>query len=71
MRAAIFLTLTTIVLGAEIDPARYQAHVRYLASDQLKGRATGSPELEKAVQYIQQQFREFGVKPIPGSTYQQ
>lgn len=71
MRAAIFLILTTIVLGAEIDPARYQAHVRYLASDQLKGRATGSPELEAAARYIQQQFREFGVKPIPGNTYEQ
>jgi hypothetical protein len=71
MRTAVFFALAGIALAADIDPVAYQTHVRYLASDQLKGRATGSPELEKAAQYIQQQFREFGVKPIPGSTYQQ
>src|ERR1043166_10292596 len=34
--------------AAEISPQAYLDHVRYLASPELKGRATGSPELEKA-----------------------
>ena len=71
MRYAALLAFTGIALAANVDPAAYQAHVRYLASDQLKGRATGSPELEQAAKYIQKQFSSFGVKPISGSTYQQ
>ena len=71
MRLAAFVALAGISFAANVDQAAYQAHVRYLASDQLKGRATGSPELEKAAKYIQDQFASFGVKPIPGSSYQQ
>ncbi len=56
---------------ATISPDAYLAHIKYLASPELKGRATGSPELEKAASYIASQFQSFGVKPVPGSTYQQ
>jgi Zn-dependent M28 family amino/carboxypeptidase len=71
MRFAAFLALAGLLSAADVDPAAYLTHVRYLASDPLKGRATGSPELEKAAKYIQDQFASFGVKPIPGSGYQQ
>jgi Zn-dependent M28 family amino/carboxypeptidase len=71
VRGAGLFLLAGIALAADIDPVAYQAHVRYLASDALKGRATGSPQLEKAAQYIQKQFASFGVKPIPGKSYQQ
>jgi hypothetical protein len=54
-----------------INPDAYLAHVKYLASPELKGRATGSPELEKAANYIASQFQSFGVKPVPGSGYEQ
>jgi len=56
---------------ATIDPQAYLAHIKYLASPELKGRATGSPELEKAASYISSQFQSFGLKPVPGSTYLQ
>ena len=57
---------------AAINPDAYLAHIKYLASPELKGRATGSPELEKAASYIASQFQSFGVKPVPGSaTYEQ
>src|SRR5712671_2782035 len=67
-----FLWLLPAVLGAmlsaaDISPQAYGAHVRYLASPELKGRATGTPELEKAAGYIAAQFKSFGLKPIPGS----
>jgi hypothetical protein len=71
MRFAALLTLTGIALAADVNPVAYQAHVRYLASDRFKGRATGSPELEQAARYIQRQFARLGVKPIPGHAYQQ
>ena len=57
--------------AAYIPPSPYAAHVRYLASDELKGRATGSPELERAAAYISKQFESYGAKPVPGSTYLQ
>src|SRR5581483_3291198 len=41
----------------------------YLASPELRGRATGSPELEKAAHYIANQFHSFGLKPIDGKSY--
>ena len=56
---------------AAINPDAYLAHIKYLASRELKGRATGSPELEKAANYISSQFKSFGVKPVPGNSYEQ
>ncbi|MGA3189773.1 MAG: M28 family peptidase [Bryobacteraceae bacterium] len=50
-------------VNPDVNPDLYLAHVRYLASPELKGRATGSPELEKAAHYIAAQFRSFGLKP--------
>lgn len=57
--AAVLIPL----FAADIDPGQYLAHVRYLASPELKGRATGSPGLEKAAHYIAAQFRSFGLSP--------
>jgi hypothetical protein len=45
-----------------IDPSLYLNDVKFLASPELKGRATGSPELEKAAAFIAGKFREFGLK---------
>src|SRR5947209_2045098 len=53
------------------NPERYLAHVKYLASPELKGRGTGSPELEKAADYIVSQFRSFGLKPPDSKGYEQ
>jgi aminopeptidase YwaD len=51
------------LVAADVNPDLYLAHVRYLASPELKGRATGSPGLEKAAHYIAAQFRSFGLSP--------
>src|SRR6266446_3115094 len=66
-----------LLLGAarhtveEIDPQRYMAHVKFLASDTMRGRATGSPELEKAAAYIAKQFKSAGLQPADGKSYLQ
>src|SRR5690349_2708581 len=66
------LALCSIALAATatIDPARYLEDVKYLASPEMKGRATGSPELEKAASWIEARYREFGIKPA-GKSYLQ
>jgi len=41
----------------------YTSHARFLASDQLQGRGTGTPGGEKAAQYIADQLSSFGLVP--------
>ena len=44
-------------------------HIRFLPSDELKGRKVGQPETKIAARYIAEQFRAAGLKPfasIPG-----
>lgn len=41
--------------------------VAFLASDDLKGRDTGSEGIEKAAIYISERFQEMGVKPYRGA----
>ena len=65
------IMLAVVLPGAEIDPRLYTADVRYLSSPELKGRATGSPELEKAAAYIAADFKSFGLVPPDGKNYQQ
>jgi hypothetical protein len=45
--------------------------VKYLASENMRGRATGSPELEKAAGFIADRFRALGLKPLHGDSYYQ
>src|SRR3954451_23270155 len=77
--AAAVSLLAFVLLGApparlgtgEISAQRYMEDVRFLASDAMKGRATGTPELEKAAHYIAQQFHKAGLQPADGKSYLQ
>ena len=60
---AALILIPFLALAADVSPDLYIAHVRYLASPELKGRATGSPGLEKAAHYIAAQFKSFGLSP--------
>ncbi len=44
-----------------------QSHIKYLASDELEGRFPGTPGINKARDYIVEQFKQLGLKPINGS----
>jgi hypothetical protein len=55
---------------AVITPFMMQQTIGYLASDSLKGRATPSPGLDSAGNYIARQFESFGLKPLNGSYFQ-
>lgn len=56
-------TTTTQVETYEVSAEAIQKSLNYLASDELKGRKPGTPGIQKAAQYIEKTFREFGVKP--------
>ncbi len=64
IRTALLFACLIPLTAADINPDQYLAHIRYLSSPALKGRATGSPELEKAAHYIAAQFHSFGLQPV-------
>ena len=57
--------------GKNIDAVRYLSDVQYLASGELNGRETGTPEFEKAAKFIAQAFHRAGLAPVNGRTYLQ
>jgi hypothetical protein len=71
--AALGVAVWPVVHGAVRDLTPQDAfvrHVRYLASDDLKGRGNGSRELEKAADYIAAEFKAAGLKPGgPGGSW--
>src|SRR5205814_9417481 len=57
-------------LVSELSASRYFDHVQYLSSDEMKGRGNGSPELDRAADYIASQFRLWGLRPMgDGNSY--
>lgn len=55
---------------AAIDADAIRAHVRFLASDLLEGRAPGTRGGELAAEYIAAQFETLGLEPVNGSYLQ-
>lgn len=50
-----------------VTKSETEAHLRFLASDELRGRDTGSPELDIAAAYIASEFSRWGVKKVAGA----
>ncbi|HYI77612.1 MAG TPA: M28 family peptidase [Chryseolinea sp.] len=77
-RILVFLMLITAVTSAQkkiienvqssVTALESEAHMAFLASDQMRGRDTGSPEIEIAANYISAQLKIFGVKPVQGDS---
>jgi hypothetical protein len=67
------LASTALLAGADpsVDPKLYLEDVKFLASPDLRGRMTGTPELETAAKFIAGKYREFGLKPANGKDYYQ
>lgn len=51
-----------------IKQSETEAHIRFLAADELLGRRTGEQGNLIAARYIAEQFRKLGVLPVPGNT---
>ncbi len=71
MRLPFVFALAGGLLAAELSPTEYLGYVKYLASPELRGRATGSAELEKAAAFIRDQFRSMNLQPLNGDSYYQ
>ncbi|MGB3005413.1 MAG: hypothetical protein WBC06_02815, partial [Chitinophagaceae bacterium] len=62
------LVVATNFLGAQkideiINPKAAERIVRVLASDEMKGRKTFSPEIDKAAEFISSEFKSTGLIP--------
>src|SRR5215471_2387967 len=66
---ALAVAFAALAFGAviTIDPKLYLDDVKYLASPELRGRLTGSPELEKAAAYLRAKYERFGLESVGGS----
>ena len=49
--------------GPAISTDNLRSHLQFLSSDEMRGRANGSAELERAADYIAQQFEQAGLEP--------
>ncbi|HEY6362199.1 MAG TPA: M28 family peptidase [Vicinamibacterales bacterium] len=56
-----------IAATPEIQPDAVLGHIKYLASDELKGRGNGQEGLERAAEYIAEQFKAAGLRPAGAS----
>src|ERR1700722_15543731 len=67
---AISVVVWAIAVHADVATPNWDAaakswwaHVQYLAGDSLEGRETGSHGFELAAAYVQDQFKQAGLKP--------
>jgi len=51
-----------------ITAEQLREHVEFLASDEMAGRATPSPELDHAARYIADELAAAGAQPLPGAS---
>lgn len=62
IRLLVTITLTVPLTAGE-PSSLFLRHLRFLASDEMRGRGNGRPELEIAADYIARQFEEYGLLP--------
>ena len=58
---------TLVYPEKEISSAWYEQHLRFLASDELRGRHVGAPGNQIAAKYIAEQFRYYGLDTLSGA----
>jgi Zn-dependent M28 family amino/carboxypeptidase len=67
---ALFIAAALLSAGQySITAKTYRDTVHYLAKPEMKGRMTGSPELEKAAKWLAHEYKKAGVPPVAGKDY--
>lgn len=61
--AAFLVLVAEESTAPEIRRADLERHVRYLASDELAGRKTGTAECREAARYLEAELERFGLEP--------
>jgi len=51
-------------VNSTVSKNEIESQIYFLASDELKGRETGSQEIDIAAAYLANMLRKYGVKPI-------
>lgn len=51
-----------------IDPNDVERIIKTLSADDMEGRATFSPGIDRAAKFIEGEFAEIGLKPMPGKS---
>jgi len=65
LASSLFVSCSKSVTPS-VTSKELQGHIKYLASDELKGRLTGSEGDSLAAEYIKKQFSAYGLKPLTG-----
>jgi hypothetical protein len=68
--AIALLAASAVGCGDTATPAvtrRWLAHVDHLASDEMRGRLTGTPEHRRAAEYVAKQLEKLGLEPGVGA----
>ncbi|CAN5231574.1 hypothetical protein BH09BAC6_BH09BAC6_14140 [soil metagenome] len=67
-----FVTVSLYSFGQDVNKLIKQDYVEHiiktLSADDMQGRATFTPGIEKAAQFIEGEFKEIGLKPMEGNT---
>jgi len=79
MRLFSLLVLAAVTLSAQnipnppkdFDGKSWWGHVKVLADDNMEGRETGSPGLQRAEAYVVEQLKQSGVEPAGSNGYYQ
>jgi len=68
----ILLLTTSIVFAQDINKIISKTYVDHLiktlSSDEMQGRRTFTPGIEKAATFIESEFKQIGLKPLTGTT---
>uniref|UniRef100_UPI0040485A27 M28 family peptidase n=1 Tax=Mariniflexile sp. TaxID=1979402 RepID=UPI0040485A27 len=73
-KETIFSDENLAQFSESVNPEDIRHHIAVLADDSLKGRLPGTPEYDKAMAYVANKYKEFGLKPFgnkEGNTYYQ
>jgi hypothetical protein len=65
-----FIFLTSCIPNREVTVSELSDHLKYLASDSLKGRLTGSSGDSLAAEYIRNELASCGFEPLTGDGFQ-
>ncbi len=71
LRFPLLIALAGGLFAANVSSNEYLGIIKFLASPELHGRATGSPDLEKAAAYLRDQYRGMNLKPLSGDSFYQ
>ncbi len=79
--ATLFVAMTSAACGASdkglrkaaeaITDSAFRGLVEQISSDEMEGRAPGTPGEQRTVEFLERQFLELGLQPVSGGSFRQ